>query len=99
VSQKTKLFLTILARYLAVSFLSWLVALGVLTPDDVSTFEPWLIEGIVSGLSLVAMAILAWYATRQRFYETEAAKQLQPYRASDEAVKDLARLLKKEGAL
>lgn len=92
-SQQAKLFLTILARYAAVAIINRLVGWGVLNADQSTLLSPWLAETLVNGATLLAMAGMAWYAARSRFFEAEAARRLPP-EATDAARKDLSARLR-----
>lgn len=94
-SERTKLFLTILFRYAVVALFARLVDLGVFTRAEAEAFTPWLVEAAVTVAVPVFIAWLAHFAASQRFFQTQAAADLLPSQATPERIKDLAEELKK----
>lgn len=94
-SERTKLFLTILFRYAVVALLARLVNLGVFTSDQAEAFTPWLVESIVTIGVPVFIAWLAHFAAQRRLSEVEAAGTLHPDIATPENIRSLATSVRK----
>jgi arginine exporter protein ArgO len=97
-SEKTKLFLTILFRYVVVALLARLVNFGVFTQDQAEAFTPWLVESIVTLGVPAFIAWLAHFAAKSRLTQVKAAAILPPEEASIERINEVAALLKKGDA-
>jgi len=96
-SEKTKLFLTILFRYVVVALLGRLVDIGVFTKSEAESFTPWLVEVAVTLGVPTFIAFLAHYASKSRLRQVEAAASLQPEDASMKNINEVANQMKKEG--